>query len=114
MNLWDLIYSIALNKDTVDVGAILRARNHIGPGKRSCITMGRKIEENIIQENLRKGKGRWTNSNGRLELRTVALMRKTSEPMQHSIGRDHKQERKARKARWFYAMRRGRDASSPD
>jgi hypothetical protein len=112
MSLWDWIYQMALTGKPVDVGAMLRARNRIGPGQRSCVVEGRRIEDKIVQENLRKGKGRWGNSNGRLELRTVAIMRKTSEPMGHGLKRDHKEERRVRKARWFYAMRRGRDGQA--
>lgn len=109
MSLWDWIYQAALQGKPVDVGAFLRMKNRIGPGKKSCVVEGRRIEDKIVQENLRKEKGRWGNSNGKLELRHVALSRKLAEPMEHGLKRDHKQERKVRKARWFFAMRRGKD-----
>lgn len=114
MDIWNWLYQLAVKGKDADLGALLRTKNRLGPGKKSCVVEGRRREDKIVQENLRKGRGRWGNSGGKLELRHVALARKMAEPMEAGLKRDHKQERKVRKARWYYAMRRGRDGQSPE
>lgn len=114
MSIWDWLYQLAVKGNDADLGALMRAKNRIGPGKRCCLVEGRRIEDWIVQANLRRGRERWENSNGKLELRHVALSRKMAEPMPAGLKRDHKQERKVRKARWYFAMRRGRDGRQAD